>query len=375
MRAALNGRGNAKVVRLGCSPSCREGRLCHGDSLAAMARELIGVRDERRREGQQRGDAPKPRKPRADKGVPRGPRALKGTTAYQIGHLSLLRFRHGHERQVSQRTLDAVREAQGAGVEPWNTAEHDKAVHGPTPEGGTTNPMESEPPASETYDDEGDDERDKSAAADDEMAFIDDEFFELPDAATEGEAEGGGSQSQYSQQSQGGESEGSQSSQGSRRTAHRRSRTNRQAAERFMDRLRFELLQGGSGGDGHRHPEDANDGDEDGERSEDEEMPDRTTEPGPSEQPPETSHPNEGSQTDDEFTVMDVEEEQPEDEAPQPPRKRGRFENERSDSMSQGGGASQQHHEGEEPMTKTQRQRQRQRKQGSHRKPPVKFRR
>ena len=87
--------------------------------------------------------------------------SLKGTTAYQIGHLSLLRFRHGHERQVSQRTLDAVREAQGAGVEPWNTAEHDKAVHGPTPEGGTTNPMESEPPVSETYDDEGDDERDE----------------------------------------------------------------------------------------------------------------------------------------------------------------------------------------------------------------------
>ena len=78
--------------------------------------------------------------------MPRGPRALKGTKAYQIGHLSLLRFRHGRERQVSQRTLDAVREAQGAGVEPWNTAEHDKAVHGPTPEGGTTNLMESEPP-------------------------------------------------------------------------------------------------------------------------------------------------------------------------------------------------------------------------------------
>ena len=204
MRAALNGRGNAKVVRLGCSPSCREGRLCHGDSLAAMARELIGVRDERRREGQQRGDAPKPRKPRADKGVPRGPRALKGTTAYQIGHPSLLRFRHGHERQVSQRTLDAVREAQGAGVEPWNTAD----------------------------------------------------------------------------------------SQGSQR-APRKGQRNRRAARRFLERLRFELLQGGSGGDGHRHPEDANDGDEDGERSEDEEMPDRTTEPGPSEQPPETGHPNE----------------------------------------------------------------------------------
>ena len=90
---------------------------------------------------------------------------------------------------MSQRTLDAVREAQGAGVEPWNTAEHDKAVHNPAPEDGTTNSMESEPPESETCDDEGDDERDKSASADDEMAFIDDAFFELPDVATEEEAE------------------------------------------------------------------------------------------------------------------------------------------------------------------------------------------
>ena len=47
---------------------------------------------------------------------------------------------------------------------------------------------------------------------------------------------------------------------------------------------------------------------------------------------------------------MDVEEEQPEDEAPQPPRKRGRLENERSDSMSQGEGASQQHTEDGGPM-------------------------
>ena len=57
-------------------------------------------------------------------------------------------------------------------------------------------------------------------------------------------------------------------------------------------------------------------------------MPDRAAEPGPSEQPPETGHPNDGSQADDEFTVMDVDEEQPEHEASQPPRKRGRFENE-----------------------------------------------
>jgi len=72
---------------------------------------------------------------------------------------------------------------------------------------------------------------------------------------------------------------------------------------------------------------------------------------------------------------MDVDEEQPEDEASQPPRKRGRFENERRDSMGQGEGASQQHHEGEEPMTKAQRKRERQRKEGSPRKPRDDFRR
>ena len=87
------------------------------------------------------------------------------------------------------------------------------------------------------------------------MAFIDDAFFELPDVATEGEAEGGGSQSQYSQQSQGGESEGSQSSQGSRRGPRRSARwRNHVAADRFMDRLRFELLLGHSGGETREHP-------------------------------------------------------------------------------------------------------------------------
>jgi len=183
---------------------------------------------------------------------------------------------------VSQRTLDAVRGAQGTGVEPWNTAEHVKAVHNPAPEGGTTNSMESEPPESETCDDEGDDERDKSASADDEMAFIDDAFFELPDVATEEEAEGGGSQSQYSQQSLEAESEGSQNSQGSRNTARRRGRHNRRAAQQFMDRLRFELLLGHSGGL-TRDPPTGQAGGDDGTGSDDEEMPDRTTEPAPSE--------------------------------------------------------------------------------------------
>ena len=226
-----------------------------------------------------------------------------------------------------------------------------------------------------TYsDDEGDDERDKSASADDEMAFIDDAFFELPDVATEEEAEGGGSLSQYSQQSLEAESEGSQNSQGSRNTARRRGRHNRRAAQQFMDRLRFELLLGHSGGL-TRDPPTGQAGGDDGTGSDDEEMPDRTTEPGPSERLSEEGPQNDDSQTNDDFTVMDVEEEQPEDEAPQPPRKRGRFENERSDSTSQGEGASQQHHEGEEPMTPKQKMRQRKRMDGPARKPRDDFRR
>ena len=154
--------------------------------------------------------------------------------------------------------------------------------------------MESEPQGSETCDDEGVDERDRSASADDEMAFIDDAFFELPDVATEGEAEGGGSQSQYSQQSQGGESEGSQSSQGSRRGPRRSARwRNHVAADRFMDRLRFELLLGHSGGETREHPT-SQAGGGGGTGSDDEVLPDRTAEvaaeSGPSEQPPETGH-------------------------------------------------------------------------------------
>ena len=210
------------------------------------------------------------------------------------------------------------------------------------------------------------------------MAFIDDAFFELPDVATEEEAEGGGGQSQYSQQSQGGESEGSQNSQGSHNSASRRRQSshNRRSARQFMDRLRLELLLGHRGTETSqaRAGQDNDDSDE-GARSDDEETPDRAAEPGPSEQPPETGHPNDGSQADDEFTVMDVDEEQPEHEASQPPRKRGRFENERSDSMGQGEGASQQHDEGEELMTPKQKMRQRKRMDGPARKPRDDFRR
>ena len=97
----------------------------------------------------------------------------------------------GCERKTSYSLTNG--EAQvGAGGKPWNTAEHDKAVHSPAPEGGTTNSMESEPPESETCDDEGGDERDKSASADDEMAFIDDAFFELPDVWQRRKTRGGG---------------------------------------------------------------------------------------------------------------------------------------------------------------------------------------
>lgn len=116
-----------------------------------------------------------------------------------------------------------------------------------------------------------------------------------------------------------------------------RARCRRPSADRVgsceHSRLRFELLLGHSGGETRELPtsqdnDDSDDGarsdgDEDGERSEDEETPDRAAEPGPSEQPPETGHPNDGSQADDEFTVMDVDEGQPEHEASQPPRKRG----------------------------------------------------
>ena len=140
-----------------------------------------------------------------------------------------------------------------------------------------------------------------------------------------------------------------------------------------MDRLRFELLLGHSGGL-TRDPPTGQAGGDDGTGSDDEEMPDRTTEPGPSERLSEEGPQNDDSQTNDDFTVMDVEEEQPEEEAPRPPR-RERFEHERSDSMSQGEGTSQQHDEDERSVPKAQRQRQRKRRQESPRKPPVKFRR
>ena len=80
---------------------------------------------------------------------------------------------------------------------------------------------------------------------------------------------------------------------------------------------------GRSGGETREAPTGRTGGSDDA-GSNNEEMSDRAAEPGPSEQPPETGHLNDDSQADDEFTVMDVDEEQSEEEAPRPPRKRGR---------------------------------------------------
>ena len=75
-----------------------------------------------------------------------------------------------------------------------------------------------------------------------------------------------------------------------------------------MNRLRLELLLGHSGGLTGDPPAGQASGD-DGTGSAEEEMPDRTTEPGPSERPSEEGPPNDDTQTDDDFTVMDVDEE------------------------------------------------------------------
>ena len=111
MKQALNDCRGLTIVRLVCAPDCQRGELCHGDNLAELALELAADRDRRAREqhgaaGPKPPPAKKPRKTRSDKGVrkgPTGPRRLKGVGAHRMGHLSLLRFRHGYERQVSPR--------------------------------------------------------------------------------------------------------------------------------------------------------------------------------------------------------------------------------------------------------------------------------
>ena len=124
-------RHGARVVRLVCSPHCANGELCHGYTLAEAARELIGESDLRAQQQQKQSDKraqkTKPRKPRSDKGVKRGPcgpRRLSSASAHHIGRLSLLRFQHGIERQVSAKTREAMEAAAATGVEPWNAADN-----------------------------------------------------------------------------------------------------------------------------------------------------------------------------------------------------------------------------------------------------------
>lgn len=124
--AAENG---DKVVRLVCSYDCRQGEQCHGATLVEEATALIAAHDaaaprappaSNAKRGRGRGGPPRP--PRKDKGVPRGPRgprALKGDVASRIGRLSLLRFRHGNDRQVSAATRAAVAAATSTGIAPW----------------------------------------------------------------------------------------------------------------------------------------------------------------------------------------------------------------------------------------------------------------
>ena len=135
LRRVLNeDRGSARTVRLTCSNECMSGLQCHGETLADLARELIDDSDrrERAKEAEQaarraarggKAAATGARRTRCDKGVlkgPRGPNALKGLGAHSIGQLSLQRFRHGIERQVSDATRAAVSAALGSGVAPWN---------------------------------------------------------------------------------------------------------------------------------------------------------------------------------------------------------------------------------------------------------------
>ena len=101
---------------------------CHGDSIAAVGRELVAARDARVAPA-----APvKRRAQRSDKGQARGPHALKGGSRYRIGLLSLYRYRYGMERQVSQAVREAVAAAEEGGGRPWmehvQTAETGRGV-------------------------------------------------------------------------------------------------------------------------------------------------------------------------------------------------------------------------------------------------------
>ena len=93
MRDALRERGSADTLLLVCSAACQAGEQCHGEHLAAMARELVAERD-------QRAAAAPPatsrkRKERSDKGVKRGPRGPRRPPALHGLHGRALTYAAG----------------------------------------------------------------------------------------------------------------------------------------------------------------------------------------------------------------------------------------------------------------------------------------
>ena len=113
-----------------------------------------------------------------------------------MGHLSLLRFRHGYERQVSDATRAAVAEAWSRGVEkPW--MEHGAAgamcMVAHDADAGGSGACGSEPAAGCSCEGEGvgrDRDGAEAGAASAELAFVDDEVDDLStEAASSGGAE------------------------------------------------------------------------------------------------------------------------------------------------------------------------------------------
>ena len=125
LRARLNERRTAKVIRFVCSRDCGRGALCHGDALAEMGREIAGERDLRMAQAARAaatGSAAngRQRKTRSDKGVRRGPRKTRGPAQHRMSELSFARYRLGGERQVNAATRTAVAAAAAKGGDPWN---------------------------------------------------------------------------------------------------------------------------------------------------------------------------------------------------------------------------------------------------------------
>ena len=87
------------------------------ENLAEEARRLVATRDDAH--AAEAPPARPPRKTRSDAGVPKGPRGTTGGVG-RIGALSLMRFRHGIERQVPESLRAEVLKAEMAGYDPWS---------------------------------------------------------------------------------------------------------------------------------------------------------------------------------------------------------------------------------------------------------------